>query len=142
MFEVIKNFFLSFSKVQGNKRKILIIESRQENTQFLNRILSHKYIILTAQDKKESLKKARSLRPDLIILNSKLFKESTLDLCISLRSFVETSNIPILMVAKKNDTSNVAEFYAKRVEGYLIEPFSKQDIQVQVQLALNSRNGE
>ena len=138
MLEIVRKIFNTAIRKAPDKR-ILIIENRFHSLEFLNRVLSGKYIVLVAQDKDEAINKARSDKPDLIILNSKLNKERTLKLCISLRNCDETKNTPILIVAEKGDDSNIAEFYAQKIETYILEPFTKKEILDQVQVAFNDR---
>jgi len=76
---------------------------------------------------------------ELIILNSKLNKERTVQLCASLRSLNETKNTPILIIAEKGDDSHVTEFYSQKIEGYFMEPFTAKEILNQVEVALNPR---
>lgn len=47
----------------------------------------------------------------------------TIDLCTKLKSEKRTQNIPILIIA--GDGSNIVEYYFRRVDGYLIRPFSE-----------------
>lgn len=101
--------------------------------------LCRKYKVLIAQDKDEGLAKARLYKPALIILNTRLYKEGTLDLCAALRTIYETKNIPILMIAGKADDSTIEEFQKHKIEGFLVEPISKQEILVEVKVALNPR---
>lgn len=138
MLEIIKRIFITTIKKTPDK-KVLFIENRFHSLEFLNRVLSGKYIVLIAQDKYEALNKARSDKPDLIILNSKLNKERTLKLCVALRNTDEMKSTPILMVAEKGDDSNVAEFYAQKIEGFIFEPYSKKEILNQIQTAFLDR---
>ena len=138
MLEIIKKIFIrTIRKIP--EKKILIIENRFHSLEFLNRVLSGKYIVLIAQDKDEGLNKAQSDKPDLIILNSKLNKERTLRLFVSLRNIDEMKNTPVLIIAEKEDDSNVAEFYVQKIEGFIFEPYSKKEILGQIQLAFNDR---
>lgn len=131
---------LSIIKVtKKEKREILLIDSRFQSLEFLKNILCRKYKVLIAQDKDEGLTKARLYTPSLIILNTRLYKEGTLDLCAALRKFYETKNIPILMIAEKADDATIAEFQKHKIEGFLVEPISKQEIIVEVKVALNPR---
>ncbi|MDE2028278.1 MAG: response regulator [Candidatus Omnitrophica bacterium] len=123
------------SVVRGKKEEkkgILVIDNRFLSLEFLKNVLCRRYEVLIAQDKEEGLSKALFQKPNLIILNSKLKKERTLDLCRGLRIPDETKNIPILIIAEKGDDSKVAEFYVHKIEGFLMEPFSKRELLNQV----------
>jgi len=134
------NYIMSIIKVRKEKKEVLIIENRFQSLEFMKNALCHRYRSLIAQDKEEGLTKARLYTPSLIILNIRLYKEGTLSLCAALRSFYETRNIPILMIADKADDSSIKEFDKYKIEGFLIEPFSKQEILVEVKLALLRRD--
>lgn len=123
------------SVIKGNKeekKEILIIDNRFHSLEFLKNALCQRYKILIAQDKDEGISRARLYRPSMIIMNSKLNKDSTLDLCALFRKFYEIKNVPILMITAKGDDSKIAEFYTYKIEGFLIEPFSKGELLNQV----------
>lgn len=121
------------------KQEILLVDSRFQSLEFLKNTLCRKYRVLIAQDKDEGLTRARLYTPSLIILNSRLYKTGTLDLCAALRNFYETKDIPILMITEKADDRTIAEFQKHKIEGFLVEPISKQEIIVEVKTALNPR---
>ena len=126
--------------LKKKKQQILVIENRFKTLEFFKNTLSKQYDLLIAQDKEEGLNRARINKPAMIILNNKLHKEGTLSLCADLREIHETKNIPILMIAERADDSTIKEFYEHKIEGFLIEPFVKQEILVEIKLAFNKRN--
>ena len=139
MFEIVKRFVSIIKGDQSKKQEILIIDNRFHSLEFLKNALCRQYRVLIAQDKDEGFCKARLYTPSMIILNIRLNKEETLSLCVALRKLHETKDIPILMIAEKGSDSNITEFYIHKIEGFLIEPFSKREILSQVQTALLER---
>jgi DNA-binding response OmpR family regulator len=138
MLEIIKKIiFRTFIKTPD--KEILIIDNRFKSLEFLKNALCRRYKILIAQDRDEGLIRARLYTPSLIILNCMLYKETTLNLCAALREFYETKNIPILVIAEKGNDSRIAEFYAYKIDGILVEPFSKKVILNQVETAFLDR---
>ena len=123
----------------SDKKRILIIESRNQALEYINKALNASYELITAQNQIESLNYAKTEKFDLIVLNSKLNKERTLQLCASLRNLEESKHIPILIIAEKGDDAHVTDFYSQRIEGYFMEPFTTKEILNQVQVALNPR---
>jgi response regulator RpfG family c-di-GMP phosphodiesterase len=121
------------------KQEILVIDNRFQSLEFLKNTLCRHYKVLIAQDKEEGLTRARLNTPALIILNCKLYKESTLDVCALLRKFYETQKIPVVMIAEKGSEPKISEFYAYKIDGFLKEPFSKKMILNQIQTAFLDR---
>ncbi len=110
------------------KQEILIIDNRFHSLEFMKNALCRSYKVLIAQDNDEAISRATLYKPSMIILNCRLYKETTLDLCTLFRKFYEIKDIPILIIAAKEDNSQIAEFYTHKIEGFLIEPYSKKEL--------------
>ncbi|MDE2232311.1 MAG: response regulator [Candidatus Omnitrophica bacterium] len=131
---------LSFIKGDKNeKQEILLIDHRFQSLEFLKNALCRRYKVLIAQDKEEAISRARLYKPSMIILNCRLHKEATLDLCASFRKFYEIKNVPILIIAQEAETGKIAEFYTHEIDGVLMEPFTRKELLRQIQAAFLDR---
>ena len=77
--------------------KILIVEDNEMNREMLSRRLErHGYKTCEACDGRQALEKARSLRPDLILLDLSLPEIDGWEVARRLKSEPLTANIPII----------------------------------------------
>jgi two-component system phosphate regulon response regulator PhoB len=77
-----------------------------------------------ARDGKSGLEQARSLIPDLIILDLMLPVLDGLEVCRRLRSQTNTSSILILMLTARAEESDQVEGFGCGADDYVTKPFS------------------
>jgi CheY-like chemotaxis protein len=84
------------------KKRILVADDNRTLVQLVSEILRHEgYAVLTAFDGLEALRKARSERPDLIIMDLDMHKMDGYAACRVLQSSPVTASIPVLMLTGK-----------------------------------------
>src|SRR3974377_1860213 len=80
-------------------KKILVVEDEHEHRHLICYNLRQAgFSVATAKDGIEALKKARSLLPDLILLDLKLPELDGFSVCETLRHDAATASIPIVML--------------------------------------------
>ena len=82
----------------GLTKNILIVDDEEEILALIANALSPSYGVLTAQDGNSCLQIARSVLPDLIILDVRMPGPSGYEICWALKSQDLTSNIKILII--------------------------------------------
>ncbi len=104
--------------------KILLVEDDEMNRDMLSRRLIRKqYTVLIAVNGKESVEKAISEKPDLILMDMNMPEMDGLEATRLIKNNPETANIPILILSAHAMPSYVAK--AKSFEGcddYDIKP--------------------
>ncbi len=82
------------------KPKILVIEDDLNMRIYLcNLLRGDGFDPVDAQDRRAGLQKARTLKPDLIVLDGMLPDEGSLEIYYRLRSDPELAHIPVVMLA-------------------------------------------
>lgn len=110
------------------KYRILIIDDDKDFIGAIQTVFEKKgFKIAVAFDGVEGHKKARVLKPDLIILDLMLPEKDGLSICYDLKSNESTARIPILMLTslgKKSEGKEGPELLSKghRAEAYLEKP--------------------
>ena len=107
------------------RKKILLVEDDPEMIDLLVFTLRKEgFLIATAGDGIEALKKARSLRPDLILLDLLLPELDGFVVCETLRRNSATASIPVIMVsALSSQFSRLAGLEAGATD-FVPKPFS------------------
>ncbi len=115
-----------------NKPAILIVEDNQELIDFLVSFLKDKYAVRTAKNGIEALDKIQSEQPELIISDIMMPQMDGLELTNRIKSNIETSHIPIILLTAKSGIENQYEGLINGADNYLEKPFVPQILEQQI----------
>jgi adenylate cyclase len=108
-------------------KKILIIDDEREFVEFLTiRLEASGYEVVSAFDGKEGFEKARSEKPDLIILDLGLPKVDGLWVCDLLKKDTKFAGIPVIVLTARGDAHNEEIARECGAEVFLIKPFEPE----------------
>lgn len=120
--------------------QILIIEDDHELADYLVEYFGKKYRVGIAYNGVKGLKMAREEMPELIISDVMLPEMSGLQLCDALKTTIETSHIPIILITAQATEENINEGYRHGADLYITKPFSIKVLDAQVKMLIESRN--
>jgi len=111
------------------RKRVLVVEDDAEMVDLLRFNLQEAgFVIATATDGIEALKKVRSLAPDLILLDLMLPELDGLSVCEILRRDPDTASIPIIMLtALSNELARLTGL-AAGANDYVSKPFSPRQL--------------
>jgi DNA-binding response OmpR family regulator len=98
--------------------------------------------VVTATDGAEALKKARTLLPDLIVLDLMLPEIDGLEVCKILRRDPATAAVPIVMLTAKAAEIDRVLGLELGADDYLTKPFSQRELVLRVKNVLQRRTAE
>src|SRR4030042_2361750 len=78
--------------------------------------------------------------PELIISDVMLPEMSGLQLCDALKTNIETSHIPIVLITARATEENINEGYKHGADLYITKPFSIKVLDTQVKMLIESRS--
>ncbi len=120
---------------------ILIADCMEHSIQLINRYLTYSgYNINTATTGASTLKKARLLKPDLIILDVSMPDISGYDICKLLKSDDQTKYILILMISTSDSKESIIRALEVSADDYLAKPFEKTLLLFKVKSLLRIKN--
>lgn len=121
------------------RKKILLVEDDAELVELVSFNLKKAgFAIGTATDGVEALKKARSVAPDLIVLDLMLPELDGFAVCEILRRNPLTASIPIIMVtALSSELARLAGLDSG-ANDYMIKPFSPKELVLRVERCLKA----
>jgi DNA-binding response OmpR family regulator len=90
------------------------------------------YIVSVAADGIEGLRKARTERPDLIILDLLLPDVSGFEVCALLKGDAELRSIPVLMLTARSQAADIAEGRRVGADAYITKPYESDTLVEQV----------
>jgi CheY-like chemotaxis protein len=112
-----------------DRKKVLLVDDSNTTLMLERLILSHSpYEIVTAKDGVEAVEKARSERPDLILMDLIMPKMNGLDACQRIRSDEATRAIPIIMVTTRGEPQTREAGYANGCSDYVTKPLNSVEL--------------
>ena len=108
------------------KSKILVIEEDRSLVEVLeNNLTNSGYEVFCAYDGQSGLNQARSINPDLIILDAVLPVVDGVEVCRELRAVAATRETPIMMLTTtKSEETDQLIGYSSGADDYVEKPFS------------------
>ena len=107
------------------KKKVLLVDDSNTVILMEKMILSKgPYDIVTARDGVEGIAKAKSEKPDVILLDVMMPNMDGLTACAKLREDAETAHIPIVMVTTRGEEVNIETAFRNGCTDYVTKPIS------------------
>lgn len=120
-----------------DKKKILVVDDEPDVTAIVAYHLKAKgYQVECLNDATASIAKARSLQPDLIILDIMMPLLSGIQLCRILRADNKLSKVPIIFLTAKAEPPDRIEGLEAGADDYLGKPFSPKELVLRVESIL------
>lgn len=116
------------------RKKILIVEDNSELLELQRLTLKEAgYVTVTASNGLEALKKARTVSPDLILLDLVLPELDGFAVCESLRQDPATANIPIIVLTGLNSDFTKFAGIEAGADDYVTKPASLPQLVSKIQ---------
>ena len=114
------------------KHTILIIDDSDVNIATLLRILSPDYKTLIAKSGNEGIELAKSISPDLIILDIVMPDMDGFDTIVALKKAVSTRYIPVIFVTALSNPEDETKGLLLGGSDYITKPFSPEVVKLRV----------
>ena len=114
------------------KPSVLIIEDTKELVDLLYRRFEKDYTLHHAYNGEDGLVAARSVRPDIVLLDITMPKMSGFEVLSELRSSEATRDIPVLVLTALSDTENVVKGFNLGAADYVVKPFNFVELSARI----------
>ena len=130
-------------KGSGPSRKmsntILVVDDEKNIVQLARLYLSNEgFNVEEAYDGKQALEKARTVHPDLIVLDIMMPEMDGLTVCKELR---KTSNVPVIIVTARDDDVDKIVGLEVGADDYVTKPFNPRELVARVKAVLRRTQG-
>jgi DNA-binding response OmpR family regulator len=120
------------------RKKVLIVEDNTELLELLRLGLKEAgFAVSTATDGLDALEKARSLEPDVIVLDLVLPELDGFAVCETLKRNRETSAIPVLLVTGLSSEFTRLAGFESGADGYVTKPTTASQIVSKIEECLS-----
>jgi DNA-binding response OmpR family regulator len=121
-------------------QRILIVDDEPKITQLVRDYLERSgFAVITARDGREAVMRARTDRPDLIVLDLGLPDLDGLDVTRQLR---RDSQVPIIMLTARDGEADRVAGLELGADDYVTKPFSPRELVARVRAVLRRQAGE
>ena len=127
------------ASTDDGRHRLLIVEDNPEMLAYLKRLFAKDYAVYTATNGKEALSKLPYVQP-LIVLSDVMMPEMRGDdLCVSIKSNIDTSHIAVVLVSALSDQQSIINGLSVKADAYVTKPFDTKVLQLTIQNLVESR---
>lgn len=127
------------SKKKTLQAKILVVDDEPDLVSTVEyRLKFANYTVITATNGQEGLDRAKSEKPDLILLDTNMPVMSGHEVLASLRADSAIKDIPVIMLTARCEAQDIAAASAHGVSDYVTKPFDFSDLMAKIQAVLNA----
>jgi len=120
--------FLGLKK-KADRTKILVVDDEPNIVQTLqDRLEMNEYLVVTAGNGKDGLKKAIDEQPDVILLDVIMPIMDGHEMLEALRKQPEGKNISVIMLTARSQTQDIARANACGIDDYIVKPFDLSEL--------------
>jgi len=139
-----KNVFKQTVQHKGNDirrdlPKVLVVEDNIDMREFVTDSLGEFYNINAAENGAEAYNKIRFLHPDIVVSDVMMPEMRGDELCRKIKSEIETSHIPVILLTALADKESVIEGLSTLADSYITKPFSINILKAQIDNILSNR---
>ena len=127
--KLISGILSSKKKGPGMARRVLIVDDDPELLEELKSSLMDDYEVVTLQDSKEALDTAVRIKPDVVLLDVGMPKESGLQAACDIMYFSGLNNTEIIMMSGDCREKYEALTQLCGFKGFLLKPFCYEELQ-------------
>lgn len=129
-------------KDKDSEATVLIVEDDPELRFILNRILARDYATIMVENGKQALEIIADKDVDVVLSDIVMPEMDGLELCSRLKSNIETSHIPVLLITARNSIEDRVECYNVGADGYLSKPFEQQVLDAKLKSLIKNRKSK
>ena len=118
---------------------LLIVEDNRELQDYLVTFFSYDYRILTANNGKEGLEQAIKNIPSVIISDLMMPEMNGIEMCKKLKTNINTSHIPILILTAKAGLENEKEGLETGADEFILKPFNIEVLKLRLDNILRTK---
>ena len=122
--------------VRRKRPLILAVDDAQEILALITAVLEDDFDVILARDGIEALDAVAKHRPDAILLDVMMPRMSGYEACKRLKADPATSEIPVLILSARGDSTHVKEGFHVGADDYLPKPFDPEEMELRLRALL------
>jgi CheY-like chemotaxis protein len=128
--------------MSDNRKRVLLVEDNEDNLVVYRTILEHVgYVVIEARDGEEGVSRARSERPDIILMDISIPKMDGWEATQRLKADGDTSAIPIIALTAHALEEDRLKALRAGCDGYLAKPVEPRRVVQEVEKFIGPASG-
>jgi CheY-like chemotaxis protein len=128
--------------MSDNQKRVLLVEDNEDNLVVYRTILEHVgYVVIEARDGEEGVSRARSERPDIILMDISIPKMDGWEATQRLKADGNTSAIPIIALTAHALEEDRLKAMRAGCDGYLAKPVEPRRVVEEVEKFIGPATG-
>lgn len=116
----------------ANRARVLLADDNADMREYVKRLLSEQFNVITAQDGEEAFRKVLEFRPDLLLSDIMMPKLDGFGLLKKVRTHPELKGLPVIFLSARAGEEAKVEGLDAGADDYLVKPFSAKELLVRV----------
>lgn len=124
--------------VSEGKKRILLVDDVNVIVRLMEDHLNAlDYEVFSAKNGEEGIRKCKTLKPDLMLVDLMLPKVDGFEVCRRIKSDLETKDTKIIVISSKNKKEDVLKSFQAGIDDYMVKPFSMRELEQRVKKLLS-----
>lgn len=123
----------------ADKEMVLVIDDNQDVRDYVKMLLQDKYVVVEAVNGLEGVKQAMKYVPDVVVCDVMMPVMDGIACCKRLKSELQTSHIPVLMLTAYAMDEQRIQGYDSRADAYLTKPFNAKLLMTRIRNLIDNR---
>lgn len=115
-----------------DKPTILIVDDNYDLLQFMKDHLSKNYNVYSTENGSKALDIIKENAVQLVVSDIMMPEMDGIEFCHTLKSNVQTSHIPVILLTAKNEQDDIVKGYRSGAEAYVTKPFDPSALELQI----------
>jgi signal transduction histidine kinase len=112
---------------------VLLADDNADMREYVERLLSHRFVVVTAIDGEDAFAKASEYKPDLVLSDVMMPLLDGVGLLKKVRASQALKNIPVIFLSARAGEEAKVEGLEHGVDDYLVKPFSAKELLARVE---------
>ncbi len=114
------------------KSRVLLVDDNRDMREYVGRLLSSRFEVITAENGRDALQKINKNAPDLVLTDVMMPEMDGFQLLAALRKNQTTALVPVVMLSARAGEDSRVEGMQSGADDYLVKPFTARELLARV----------
>ncbi|HSK42992.1 MAG TPA: PAS domain S-box protein, partial [Candidatus Binatia bacterium] len=119
--------------VTSSKPRVLLVDDNRDMRDYVRRLLSSRFDVITAENGRQALEKANQQLPALVLSDVMMPEMDGLQLLAALRENPATSSVPVVLLSARAGEESLIEGMLSGADDYVVKPFTARELLARVE---------
>ncbi len=122
----------ALSSETAEKARVLLVEDNHDMREYVCRLLSSRFDVVTAGNGRKALQEAKEHLPDLVLSDVMMPEMDGFQLLAALREDPSTASVPVVLLSARAGEDSLIEGMQSGADDYLVKPFTARELMARV----------